>query len=85
MTSARVLATRELDLPEANMYPSLTLAGGRLYVLNDQGDALVLEPGREYKELKRNRLADGNGGGPAIDGKCMYGRGAQHLYCIGEK
>jgi hypothetical protein len=67
------------------MYPSLALAGNLLFVLNDQGDVVVLEPGRQYRELKRNHLADGHGGAPAFDGKYIYLRSGQNLYCIGAK
>jgi hypothetical protein len=91
----KILATRELEMltnpdrPDlksaANLYPSLALAGNRLFVLNDLGDALVLEPGREIKELKRNHLGDGHGGNPVFDGKHLYLRSSQNLYCIGEK
>ena len=79
------IRNQELDFAEANMYPSLALVGDRLYLLNDQGDTLVLEAGKEYKELKRNKLPAGHGGGPAFDGKYIYIRGGQNLYCIGER
>jgi len=91
----KILVTRELemltnpdrpDLKSApNLYPSLALAGNRLYLLNDLGDALVLEPGREFKEVRRNHLGDGHGGSPVFDGKRLYLRGSQNLYCVGEK
>lgn len=81
----KILDSRDLEFDAANMYPSLVLAGHYLYVLNDQGDTLVLEPGRQYKELKRNHLAAGHGGTPAFEGKYIYIRGGQKLYCIGEK
>ena len=90
----KILASEDLEIPNAsgrpgagaaNMYPSLTLAGNYLFVFNDQGDALVLEPGKEYKDLKRNHLPAGHGGTPAFDGKYIYVRGEENLYCIGEK
>lgn len=68
-----------------NLYPSLALAGDRLYVLNDLGEALVLEPGRVYKELKRCRLGEGHGAAPVFDGKRIYLRSGQNLVCIAEK
>ena len=86
-----VLVTRELAFPnvsddvEVSMYPSLTLAGNRLFVFNDQGDALVLEPGNPCRELKRNHLGEGHGGSPAFVEKRIYIRSGRHLYCIGEK
>ncbi len=88
-----ILLRRELDLPDgagrrgaggANLYPSLVMAGNVLMVFNDQGDALMLEPGREYKELRRNHLGAGHGSAPAFDGRFIYMRGDQTLYCIGE-
>ena len=38
------------------IYPSMSYAGNRLYVSSDNGTTVVLEPGREYKELARNKL-----------------------------
>ncbi len=83
----KILARRELHLsPEGgNQYPSLALAGDVLLVLNDRGDALVLKPGREYQELRRNRLPKGHGGAPAFDGHRLYLRAGDSLYCIGER
>jgi outer membrane protein assembly factor BamB len=89
----KILTTKELTFPEpanpdadgTSMYPSLSLAGGRIYVFNDQGDALVLEPGRDYKELKRNHLGIGHGSTPAFAGSRIYLRSGKSLYCIGEK
>jgi len=89
----KILAHKELDLPSgagrpgasaANLYPSLALAGNYLMLFNDQGDALVLEPGRRYTELRRNHLGAGHGSAPAFDGRFIYMRGDQNLYCIGE-
>jgi outer membrane protein assembly factor BamB len=81
--SGKLIASKELDLETANMYPSLTIAGNYLFIFNDQGETLVLEPGKQYKEVKRNRLPKGHGGGPAFDGKRMYIRSGSNLYCIG--
>jgi len=92
--NGKILATKELETHDAgaspaasapNMYPSITLAGNYLFVLNDLGEGLVLQPGREYKELKRNHLAKGHGGTPAFDGRHLYLRSGENLCCIGEK
>lgn len=72
------------DLPP-HMYPSPVLAGKYLFLFNDAGEALVLEPGRAYKELKRNHLGKGHGGTPFFDGHRIYIRSVQNLYCVGEK
>ena len=90
----KVLAAKDLEMPtqggppgmpHANVYPSLTLAGKYLYVSNDAGDTLVLEPGREYKVLKHNDLGEGSGGTPVFAGKRMYARGGVNLYCVEER
>ena len=94
VTTGKIVATKDLDFPNltgrpdadaANMYPSLVLAGDYLYVFNDQGDALVLKPGRQYQELRRNHLGDGHGGAPIFAGRHLYLRSGQFLYCVGEK
>ena len=47
---------RRLPFGCGQVYPSITLAGGLLFISSDEGVTLVLEPGREYKELARNTL-----------------------------
>jgi outer membrane protein assembly factor BamB len=92
--SGEVLATQQLEIPSAgspagmpraNVYPSITLAGKHLFVSNDRGDTLVLEPGRAYKKVRRNGLDEGSGGTPVFVGRRIYVRGGANLYCLGEK
>jgi outer membrane protein assembly factor BamB len=64
-------------------YPSISLAGNRLYVSSDNGTTVVLQPGREYKELARNQLEPFRSS-LVFEGKRVYVRTAKHLYCIGE-
>jgi outer membrane protein assembly factor BamB len=64
-------------------YPSISLAGNRLYVSSDNGATVVLQPGREYKELARNKLEPFRSS-LVFEGKRVYIRTAKHLYCIGE-
>ena len=76
--------------------PSLTMAGKYLYALSSSGTCVIFEPGREFKPVAKNRLAQMMGPGqywqrverftasPVFDGKRMYLRGEAHLYCIGE-
>ena len=91
--TGEVLWKKELEIPSAsgmpglepaNIYPSLALADGKLYLSNDTGTTLVLEPGKEYKELSRNLLDEGAGGSPAFAGKQLFVRGGEELYCIGK-
>jgi len=75
---------------------SATLGGKHIYVVDNQGTCVVLQPGREHKPVAVNRietilqrnwpvnpqeiLANGP---PVFDGKRLYLRGEQYLYCIG--
>jgi len=81
--NGKVVCERKLDLGKGEFYASVTLAGGRIYVSSDNGTTLVLEPGREYKEIARNTLEPFRGS-PVFLGKRMIVRGQKHLYCIGK-
>ncbi len=74
---------KRLDFGGGQSYPSITLAGDRLYVSSDNGTTIVLEPGREYKELARNTLETFRSS-LVFEGKRMYVRTTKALWCIGE-
>ncbi len=74
---------KKLELGKGTYYPSLALAGKYVYISVDSGTTVVLEPGKEYKELFRNTL-EPFCASPVFDGKRMYIRGQTKLYCIGE-
>jgi outer membrane protein assembly factor BamB len=82
-TNGDVVYTKNLDFGRGTVYPSITLAGGKLFVSSDNGTTLILEPGREYKELARNTLEPFRSSPVFLEGR-MYVRGLKHLYCIGE-
>jgi len=83
----------------------LVMAGRYIYLTDNAGCTLVIEPGREYKLVSKNNLdyvfpkgwegwERGHWDGPRhettlaapiFEGKRMYIRGEQNLYCIGEK
>jgi outer membrane protein assembly factor BamB len=81
-TGQRVYEER-LDFKGGQCYPSVTLAGKHLFVSSDNGHTLVLEPGRAYKEVAHNVLEPFRST-PAFEGKRMYVRTLQHLWCIGK-
>ena len=72
-----------LNLGNGSIYPSISLAGNRLYVSSENGSTVVLEPGREYKELARNKLEPFRSS-LVFEGKRVYVRTEKRLYCIGE-
>ncbi len=80
--TGKALVEKEMDLGP-NFYPSLALAGGFLFLGNDKGDMVVLEPGRAYKELRRNELPNGSGASPVFHGPHALLRGGEYLYCVG--
>jgi outer membrane protein assembly factor BamB len=64
-------------------YPSISLAGNRVYVSSDKGATVVVQPGREYKELARNKLEPFRSS-LVFEGKRVYIRTEKNLYCISE-
>jgi outer membrane protein assembly factor BamB len=63
-------------------YSSMVLAGSYLYASGTEGETVVVEPGREYKEVARNTL-EPFASCLVFSGTRMYVRGQRHLYCIG--
>jgi len=58
-------------------------AGGRVYLINEDGEAWVLQAGRERKILSRNRLGERTLASPAISQGQIFVRTDEHLLCIG--
>ncbi len=89
--TGKTLSSRQLELTpaargeSAHVYPSLCLAGNRLFASNDAGDTLLLEPDERATPVGVNRLPGGSGGTPVFSGKRMLARSGKLLYCIGEK
>ena len=77
----------------AGVSASPTAAGKYIYLMDNQGLTIVLQPGRVYKEVSQNMLEDLKGDGkaqeqnvstPIFDGGRMYYRTPGYLYCIGQ-
>lgn len=91
--TGKAVGEKELDIPNASgkpgvlpahIYPSIVLAGKHLFVFNDIGTCLILEPGRNPKPVGRNSLPEGAPGTPVFAGKHIFIRGGENLYCIGD-
>ncbi len=67
-----------------NYAASPILAGGRIYFFNEDGDIPVIEAGKKFKLLARNKLADGFMASPAISGSSLILRTKSNLYRIGK-
>ncbi len=70
-------------LPVGSVYPSPTLAGDLLFIGGNGGKMVVVQPGRQYKELALNDLERFTSC-PVFAGQRMYVRAEKHLYCIGQ-
>ena len=60
-------------------------AAGRIYFLSESGEATVIAPGRQYKELAKNKIDGRTLASLAADGSTLYLRSATHLYRIDDK
>jgi len=68
-----------------NFMASPSMAAGKLYLLSEEGVMYVAELGPEYKEIAKSELHEKCHASPAfVDGR-IFIRGAEHLYCIGQK
>ena len=74
---------------------SPTLAGKYIYLWGNQGTCIVIEPGRAYKQVARNRIEkflpawpahqEATTVEPIFEGDRMYYRAEGTLYCIGPR
>lgn len=98
----KMIYWRDLKLRGFHHYNSVpvaaspTLIGKHIYLCDNQGTTVVIEPGREYREVARNRLdtlldrhlplpaqETLTYSPPITDGQHIYLRGERYLYCIG--
>ena len=63
---------------------SPVLAGGRVYILSEDGVTLVLRPGAKYDEIARNTIGERCLSSMAVSQGHFYIRSAGHLYSIGK-
>jgi outer membrane protein assembly factor BamB len=67
-----------------NVFASPVGASGRIYIVDRDGAAVVLERGGDFRVLAQNRLEDSFSASPAVVGNELYLRGERNLYCIAE-
>lgn len=68
---------------DGTCYPSIVTAGGYVFVGSDSGKTIVFKPGPTPSAVATNSLEQFRGT-PVFEGKRMYVRGFEHLYCIGK-
>ena len=60
-------------------------ADGKIYLLAEDGEMVVLEAGRELKVLSRNRIEERTVASPAISNGQLFIRTDDHLVCVGSE
>jgi outer membrane protein assembly factor BamB len=55
-------------------------ADGRIYFLSEEGESVVIAPGKEFKELARNQLDGPTLASMAVSGGSIFVRSQTHLY-----
>ncbi len=63
-----------------NHSASPIFAEGRIYFLSEEGESIVIEPGKTFKKLATNQLDGHTLASMAVSGKAIFIRSASHLY-----
>jgi outer membrane protein assembly factor BamB len=66
-----------------NYSASPLYADGRIYLQNETGVGVVLQPGREFRKLAENNLGEATLASYAVTDGALFIRGEQHLFRIG--
>ncbi len=102
LESGATLYKHDVGFDELHHYNAIgvgagpALGGRYIYVVDNQGDCVVLEPGPAYRPVAVNHIHTSirrhwpippqeilSNGAPVFDGARMYLRGERYLYCIG--
>jgi len=70
---------------EFECHASPTIAAKRVYIFGEKGLAVVVEAGRQFKELFRTTIPDTFSASPAFGYDKIVLRGSTNLWCIGRK
>jgi outer membrane protein assembly factor BamB len=65
---------------DGNHSASPTYADGRIYFLSEEGESVVIAPGKEFKLLARNQLDGETLASMAVSGASIFIRSRTHLY-----
>jgi outer membrane protein assembly factor BamB len=69
---------------EMECHASPSLAGNRLYLFGQKGTAVVVEAGRQFKELFRAEMGDAFHASPAFAQENIFLRGLTNVWCLGK-
>lgn len=74
---------KRIESLQGTVYPSPTLAGSYIFLSSEGGQTVVIEPGREYREVAHNTLEKFRSC-PIFAGNRIYIRGLNHMWCLGK-
>ena len=80
--SGEIVWQERLTPAKSAFSASPVLADGRIYVLSEAGETIVLAPGAEFKVLARNPLGEKCQASPAISKGRIFIRSDKSLFCI---
>lgn len=60
-------------------------ADGKVYLLSETGETIVLQAGPEPRVLARNELGEQQVASPAISGGQLFIRTDEYLFCVGKR
>ena len=67
------------------LFRSPLAADGKIYLVSEDGNTMVVQAGTNKKILSTNALSDTFLATPAAADGALYLRSDKHLYCIGDK
>ena len=68
---------------ETEFHASPAIAAGRIYLFSQKGRAIVLEAGRQFKEIFQTQMDDSFHASPAFVGDNVILRGLTNIWCLG--
>lgn len=70
---------------ETECHASPGISGNHVFVFSQKGTAIVVEAGRQFKELFRTELGDMFHASPAFSPNHIFLRGVTNIWCLGPK
>ena len=69
----------------SKFFSSPVAADGKIYCGSQQGDVIVIKPGRTFQQLSASKLDSAINATPAIAANHLFIRTENSLYCVGAK
>ena len=76
---------KRLEAKQRIYRSNLVVADGKIYIIGVDGIGVVVQAGKEFKQLATNEIKEKIYASPAISNGRLYLRTLEHLYCIGAK